>query len=215
MLRRAVYLSTFLSALAIGLMGSNVTLAAFSDSAENSGNTFSAAANWGCATPGGQTVTPSRDAFIQQGSPNENKGGDANLFVESKTGSLNQRTLVGFTLPTLPSGCSVTSATLRLYNKGPTAGRSIEALQVSATWTEMGVTWNNQPGTTGTAATSTTVSAAGWQTWTVTSQVQAMYSANHGFLLRDATESSTAAPKQNYPAREDAPNDPELIVNWG
>jgi large repetitive protein len=215
MVRRALYVTTFLVALIVGLMGTNMTLAAFSDSAENSGNTFSAAASWGCATPGSQTVTATRDSYIQQGSSNENKGGDSNLFVESKSGSLNMRTLVGFTLPTLPSGCSVTSATLRLYNKGPTAGRTIQALQVSATWTEMGVTWNNQPATTGTAAVSTTVSAAGWQTWTVTSQVQAMYGVNHGFLLRDATESSAAAAKQNYPAREDAPNDPELIVNWG
>ncbi len=53
---------------------------------------------------------------------------------------------------------------------------------------EGGVTWNNQPSTTGTAVT--TGSGSGYRSWNVTSQVQAIFStgANHGFLIRDANE---------------------------
>ena len=64
---------------------------------------------------------------------------------------------------------------------------------------------------------STSPASAGWQSWTVTTQVQAMYTGgNQGLLLRDATESAAAGPVQNYRSRETgATFDPELIVNWG
>jgi large repetitive protein len=75
------------------------------------------------------------------------------------------------------------------------------------------VTWNNRPGTTGAPATS--ASGSGWRSWTVTSLVQSMYSAaNDGFVLKDQTE-GVGSFRQNYASREDAPNDPQLVVNWG
>jgi hypothetical protein len=106
---------------------------------------------------------------------------------------------------------------LRLYNEAPVAGRSIQALRITAAWTENGVTWSNQPATTGAAAASTSPASAGWQSWTVTTQVQAMYtSGNQGFLLGDATEGAAAGPVQKYRSRETGVSfDPELIVNWG
>lgn len=169
-----------------------------------------------CANPGNQRIVTDRDSYIQERSGSRNAGAEADLFVTSRNGQRNERSLIYFPLPNLPNGCSVTSATLRVYNKGPVGGRTIQALQLTANWTETGVTWNNQPATTGAAATSNSPSSASWQTWTVTGQVQSMYStANHGLLLRDATEGSTASPQQNYTSREDSPNDPELVVNWG
>jgi hypothetical protein len=135
----------------------------------------------------------------------------------SKSGNAKERTLVYFALPALPAGCSVTSATLRLYNESPRGGRSIQALRITAAWTENAVTWTNQPTTTGAAAVSTSPATAGLQSWTVTSQVQAMYtSGNQGLLLRDATEGDAPGPQQKYQSRETGVSfDPELIVNWG
>jgi predicted ribosomally synthesized peptide with SipW-like signal peptide len=139
--------------IAVGA-GTGATLAAFSDVTSNPSNTFSAAATF-CASTGSQTVGATRDAWISQSSPAQNKGTDSALYVTSKSGNANERSLVYFSLPALPVGCSVTSATLRLYNESPVGGRSIQALRITAAWTENGVTWTNQPATTGTAAVST------------------------------------------------------------
>ena len=196
-------------------LASGTTLAAFSDSTSNTGNVFTANATF--CTPGSQTVsTANADSYVNQAVPTENKGTDSNLFVQSKSGSQNRRTVVRFTMPTIPAGCSVTSATLSVYNKSPTSGRTIQALRATSTWTETGVNWNNQPTTDGTAiATSTTPSSGAYQQWTVTTQVQAIYAGtNNGFLLKDATENSASSPSQNYSAREDSPNDPTLAVSW-
>ncbi len=165
-------------------------------------------------TAGTATVTAIADAYVAEQSPNVNNGAAVDLFVRSRSGA-NNRTLVRFNLPTIPSGCTLASATLRLYNSAPTTGRTIQAFQVNAPWSETGVTWANQPATTGTAATSVTTASAGWQTWTVTTLVQAMYAgANNGFLLRDASEGSSAARSQTYRAREAGVITAELVVTW-
>ncbi len=171
----------------------------------------------GCVSPGNQTVVTNKDSYISQAAPSENKGTDSNLFVTSKSGSQNQRSLVGFTLPTLPSGCVVTSATLRVFNNSPSSGSTIQAIRITGSWTETGVTWSNQPATTGTAATSVTGSSSAYQSWTVTTQVQEMYTNGHNsFLLRDATENSASERKQNYKGRENGTStDADLLVNWG
>jgi len=167
-----------------------------------------------CSGPGSQTVQAVADAYIDQAGPSSNFGTSSDLFVQSKSGSGNRRTLVRFNLPTIPAGCSMTGATLRLFSTSAVTGRTIEAYRAAASWSEGTVTWSTGPGSTGSAATSP--SGTGWRTWDVTSQVQAMYSPgpNDGFLVRDQTEDSAASPEQKYESRENT-NDPELIVNWG
>ena len=66
----------------------------------------------------------------------------------SKSGG-NLRALVRFNLPAMPQGCSVESATLRIYAKSAASGRTLQAFQLGGSWTEGGVTWANQPATTG------------------------------------------------------------------
>ncbi len=169
----------------------------------------------GCTSPGSQTVQASADSWVDQASPATNKGTDTVLKLTSRDPSLNARAVVQFNLPALPSGCTVTSATLRLNNKSPLSGRTIEALRNTASWTETGVTWTNQPATAGAAATATTPSAAGWMQWDVTSHVQAMYAgSNNGFVLRDQTENGAGFENQ-FDSREASANRPELVVVVG
>jgi hypothetical protein len=158
------------------------------------------------------TLTANFDAWIDQGSPSSNKGDDSILKVMSKSGA-NLRALVGFPFPALPDGCIVESAQLTMYAASSASGRTIQALPIAGSWTESGVTWNNQPGTTGTAAT--TASASGIRTWDVTSQVQVMYdsSALHGFLIRDAVESQDH--EQQFHATEKNENPPRIVVTFG
>jgi hypothetical protein len=79
----------------------------------------------------------------------------------------------------------------------------------------MGVTWATQPATTGPAVEIPSGSAKGWRTWTVTSQVAAMYAAGggEGFLIRDKVENQDA--EQQFFAREKALNIPQLVITFG
>jgi len=156
------------------------------------------------------TLNANADAWMEQNSPSNNKGTDSTLKVRSKGPTDNFRLLVRFPTPVVPAGCVLDSATLRMYSDSARTGRTIQALQVAATWTENGVTWANQPATTGSAATA--ASGTGYREWTVTGQVLAMASANHGFLLRDATEGQDA--EQSYHSREKGQSPPQLVLRF-
>ena len=162
------------------------------------------------------TVGADRDSWVLQSAAGNNFGNDSVLKMESKSGSNNARSLVRFNLPTVPAGCTVTNVKLRLYASSYTSGRTLQAFRLNGNWTETAVTWGNQPTTTGSAATAPSRSSAGYVEWTVTSQVQSMYSgANHGFLIRDASENGGGF-KQEFHSREKAPdNPPQLVVTFG
>ena len=158
-----------------------------------------------------QTLTANADAWIDQGSPSSNKGTDSNLKVMSK-GNSNDRALVRFLLPTMPAGCHVQSATLRLYASSARDGRTIQALLVGQAWSETTVTWANAPTTTGSAVTAS--SGTGYRDWNVAAMVTTMYSSgNHnGFLVRDANENQDA--EQQYSSREKGSNLPQLVLQF-
>jgi hypothetical protein len=158
------------------------------------------------------TVQANADAWINQGSPSENKGDDSILKVMSKSGDNNLRAFVLFSLPEAPDGCVVQSATLRLYAASSNDGRTLEAWQLAESWTENGVSWETQPGTTGTAAMTT--SGSGWREWAVAALVQNMYDldANYGFMIRDAGEDEDA--EQQFHSREKGESMPELVITF-
>lgn len=165
-----------------------------------------------CAAPQ-LTLNANADAWIDQNSSSNNFGADSILKVQAKTGN-NFRALVRFALPsTLPTGCVVQSATLKLYSASWKTGRTLQVLRLAATWAENAVSWNNQPATIGAAAT--TSSGSGWRQWNVTAQVQAMLDAStpHGFLIRDATESG-GGNEQQFHGREKNDKIPQLVLTF-
>jgi hypothetical protein len=188
------------------------------DSAGN-GDTSPATFTWTISAPppdcgAQQVLTANADAWLEQSSPTSNKGSDSDLKVMSKSSNQNQRSLVRFAMPVAPAGCVVESATLRLYASASSSGRTIQALRVNAGWSEGSVTWSNQPPTTGSPATST--SGNGWREWNVASQVGGAYAAGaqHGFLLRDATENG-GGQEQKYNSRSHGSNRPQLVIRFG
>jgi hypothetical protein len=197
----------------VGLSG-----ASLSATSTNPGNTLTAATSF--CNGGSQAITARKDAYVDQASADSNFGTGNSLHVQSSALQPSvlgpRRTVIEFDLASIPTFCSVTAATLRLYATSAVGGRTIQALQASASWTETGVTWNNQPATTGAVASGS--SGPGLRTWDVTSQVQSMYSgANNGFLLRDSDEGSVTTHLQQYQSREGTPDsqDPELVVTFG
>jgi len=174
----------------------------------------------GCSEPGNQIVAPSRDSYVDSllaglnfGSSGTLQVGPAYLLILAQ-----QRALIGFELPARPERCTLVGATLRLYATSPGAGRTIEALRAAAPWSEVAVTWSNQPATAGVAATSASLGSSGWQEWGVLDQAEAMYTgANHGFLVKDSAASGVLPPRQGYQSREGAPADrrPQLVLEFG
>jgi hypothetical protein len=167
----------------------------------------------GCADPGARTLLSSADSYVQQGAPTTNSGTATTMLVQPNSAAV-RRSLVNFDLPLTPDGCSVTAASLSLWVSATGGSRTMNAYRSGGSWTETGVTWNNQPATTGSAVGVTSTGAASWTTWTVTSIVQAQYAgSNNGFIVQDSNEGSGTA-AQTYHTRENT-NDPQLVITYG
>lgn len=168
------------------------------------------------------TATPSTtsvvtDTYVQQNKGTTNNGTTTTLVVSS-SGTSNQRAYVRFDLtqcnPAIPSTATVRLATIRLYASAVPSSvcRTIDVFDVSAAWTETGLTWNTQPSGTAintpASATATDTftagslagcqnTAAGYLTGiTVTPDVAAWVAGsatNNGWLLRDDVEGSATA----------------------
>jgi hypothetical protein len=183
------------------------------------GSTSTTGSQVGTATcfPGSATVNAVADSTVNQAAPNSVAGGDDYMIVASLGPANNRRTFVRFGLPTIPAGCTVTAATLRLYTDGADAGQTLgvyRANPLAALWTEAGLTWNNQPAVAGTPATTLSVATNGYLSWPVTTLVRDLYAgANNGFMIRDQAENGNG-PWQQYFARHKA-NPPKLDVSWG
>ena len=148
------------------------------------------------------------DSWVAQATPGSNFGGDSVLKVKSLSGG-NQRALVHFTLPAVPPGCRLESATLRLYASSATDGRTLEVLRIASEWSESEVTWANKPGTGGAAAT--TASGRDALEWDVLALARDMYSHGaHGFLVRDAVEDE--AGEQSFHGSEKGEDRPPELV---
>jgi parallel beta-helix repeat protein len=168
-----------------------------------------------CAAPGSVTVGAAADSWVLQSSAGSNYGNDSVLKVDSKAGD-NARALVRFALPAIPSGCQVVDAQLRLYASSYKPGRTLQAFALGGSWTESNVRWNNQPATTGTAATVASGNAPGYRQWAVLTQVSAMYSgANHGFLIRDSVEGGSGVEQGFHSREKGTDNPPRLVITFG
>lgn len=177
--------------------------------------TYALGTGSGCASPGTQSVESTGDATVQQANPTAASGTATTANVQSQNSSRNKRMLIFFSMPAVPTGCSVTGAALRVYGQSVAGSRTIQAYQLAGVWNEAVVTWNTQPSTTATPATATAV--AGYTSWDVTSIVQSIIvAANYGFLLKDATESAGgAAITQTFRTSEALTNVPTLDITFG
>ena len=173
----------------------------------------------GCVAPGGRTVSAVADTWVDQANPTTNFGTVATMNVLSKSPNANGRTLIRYTLPPLPAGCAVTDARLRIRDATPAGGRTLQAFRTTTAFSETTTNWNNQPPTTGAAATVASPAAAGWLEWDVTSQVQATYpGTDSAYVIRDATENASAAGVQQILESRTAGtvgNRPQLVVTYG
>lgn len=149
------------------------------------------------------------DAALFQVTPNTNEGASIYLYASSTLNDLN-RSVLKFDFSALPSGATISAATLSLYRAGGATGavgRTYCLYELTQTgWVELEVTWNSYktgsawttPGgdyTTTDGASLTVPSAPNWMGWNVLALVQHFRSA-HGkvahFLLKDETEGTAS-----------------------
>lgn len=189
------------------------------------------------ATP--TSTTAVADASVRQGSATSNFGTATTNNVATGNGQ-NRRLYLRFDLsvctPAIASTATIRLATLRIYMSAvPTSCRTIDVFRVTTTWTETGLTWNNQPfGTTinnpasGTASDTFSVGtpagcgnlAAGYVTGAiVTTDVAAWVAgtaSNFGLMLRDDIEGAASTVTSTYAAKElgTIAQIPQLVVTY-
>ena len=153
------------------------------------------------------TFTPVADAFVNRNQPNDNKGSSTVLRLRGDA----KRSYLRFNVAGLPSGESVTKATLRVFaTSGPMCAQGAQVLRAANdTWGESTITWNNQPGPTGPVLGSA-------PSWSSQSYVSFDVTAAVGgpglvsFVLRHVPGCSVSA-DATFHSRE-GPNDPQLVV---
>jgi hypothetical protein len=189
------------------------------------------------ATPSSTSVVS--DAEVRQANPGTSYGTQTTMAVSSAASS-NRRVYVWFDLTAcaaaIPATASVRAATLRLYASAlPPACRTLDIFRATASWTETGLTWTNQPfGTainnpaSGSRSTSFDIGTptgcanrtAGYVAGVdVTSDVAAFVSGsatNRGWMLRDDAEGSATARTVTFSAKQlgTIGQAPQLVVTW-
>jgi hypothetical protein len=147
-----------------------------------------------------QTITASEDSYIYDAYPSTNYGKSSSLVVKGSKGTYNRVSLVKFQLPQ-----TVSSAKLRLYGN---ASASVSAVGISDTWTETGVTWNNQPQAGATISTFAVTQNA-YSEVDISGYAQGKTTLS--VALKDLTKTETFL---QFGSRESA-NPPQLVVSYG
>ena len=120
-------------------------------------------------------LTPIADSYVSVGDQNVNFGGSSYLRVWNWSATLGYRTYLKFDLTSIPSGATIESAELELYDSYRTgdATSNVEAHYCpDSSWTEIGITWNNAPTFEPTPSATTQVAFADkWYSWVLTEDV--------------------------------------------
>ena len=163
-----------------------------------------------------RTAAADRDAWVLQSSASSNFGNDSVLKVDTKSGG-NARALVRFALPAIPAGCTVKSATLRLYSGSYKEGRTLQALRLGATF-DRGLGQLEQPAGDDRHGRERPVALERRLRRVERARPRSRPctpATNTGFLIRDASENGGGL-EQSFNSREKgADNPPQLVITFG
>ena len=148
--------------------------------------------------------SPTKDSYVWELYPNNNYGTYTFLYVSSYSGR-DKRFYIEFDI----SGySSVSEAVLKVYCEDGIASRVYVVTRIlDNTWTESGITWNNQPSVNSTnEVTLNAPSSSGlWWNVTVTSMVNDALKESKtvvGFKVKDQTEDSSTTKQSYYRGKE-------------
>ena len=140
------------------------------------------------------TVVAQADAFVLSSSPNGNRGRTNSLKIRNDV----KTSYVRFSVPDLPLGEAVSTATLRMFATTPSrCALGVDVFRAASdVWGESTITWANQPGATGTVLANATWTSNGYRSFDVTSAV--VPGSPVTFVLRHA---SGATSRRTQPSR--------------
>lgn len=168
--------------------------------------------------PDSLTILSNKDSTIDAWWDDLNYGGDTGVAVTSYKylgQPRNWRTLVEFSLAGIPGGASIDSATLKLYAFSDiAAGRTYQVHRITGAWTEMGVTWNNQPAVSPTPVEGDSPTVGGF--WEIDVTDIFVLNATIGLRVKDKVETEGAIKETDFYSRERAgtAQDPRLVVEY-
>jgi hypothetical protein len=93
-----------------------------------------------CSAAHGQ-ITPLGDTYTNSGDPTTNYGAQKTLDVDAA----KEITYIQFNLASVPTGASISQATLKLYVNTVTTAGAFELYAVNGTWTESALTYSIAP----------------------------------------------------------------------
>jgi hypothetical protein len=177
------------------------------------------------------------ETYVDEQHATTNYDGSAAMDAQSSKNK-NRRIYLQFDLtqcsPTIPSSATVHGATLRLWVTAiDSSCRTLDIYPATSSWTETGVTWNNQPfgatinnpssgqtdAVTVGGASCTYTSTGQYVSWTVTPDVSGFISgslANNGWMIRDDVEDTSPAKTTSFGTSDAAsvPQAPQLVVTY-
>lgn len=237
--QRQAHVNAIMNAVEQYSIGSGGHLPSGIDASLRMIGTAAAGCSASCGT-GGQgssgvliSLIASADTSLWQANPTTNFGGDAQLWEYPWAPSWTHRGLVQFDLSSIPANATISAAVLEL-RETTTYGstRTIALHRVTRSWSESQATWSVAASGTdwttaggdftpaSTAATSLTWDGIlGWDSWNVTSDVQAFVNGsqqNYGWLIKDQSEDSSQAYWFFHSREEADPSDyrPKLTISY-
>lgn len=201
------------------LLAQSTTTAAFTATTGDTGNRANTAATF-CTTPGTDTVTAGEDTVSNgtAGQTGTTNGSSTTMPVGISPTAAGYG-YIRFDLTPYPARnrCTITAATLTLYASTAQAA-TMDVFRAASTWTAATLTWDNQPGRTGSAATITVTATVGEHNYPVRDHVRAMYAGpNYGFVVKDQLDVSGTTRYQVYDSFDHgtASRRPKLVITWG
>jgi hypothetical protein len=159
-------------------------------------------------------ITPLADSYTNSADPTTNYGAGTLLSVDGASIA----SYIQFPLSSIPSGATISAATLKLYVNTVTTAGSFNVDYVNGTWSETTLTYSAAPALGGTIASNVAITAADKNQYiliNVTSAVQAWLSGeqtNDGIaLVADGKFNATFDSKENTTTS----HPPELDIAYG
>jgi len=120
----------------------------------------------------------------------------------------------------IPSAARVLTGSLGLtLATAPSASRTYDVHRVTAGWTQLALTWSNQPTTAGSASTSLSTGTTSGVSLAVSvladvSAFVAGGATNNGWRIKDRTEGNLVAAGEGRFGSREGPTPPTLIVTY-
>ena len=167
------------------------------------------AGEWVAPTePGDDNISPIADSYIDQDNEDDNNGNDSDLKVRSQSGGKNKRAFIRFGF-LFPAGTTIESAVMKLFlDDAPSSSRTYAVARSLSSWTETGITWNNQPITSSpiTDSLSTGTINDVWLSWDVEDDVAGFVAgtfSNYGWGLFDTEENLATSREGKFGSRNE------------